>query len=218
MATGGEGLLRGGADAASKVLIEAFAHDPAMVWFSEGDAARRAAVIDWIIRAHRAGGHDVWIWRHGGETIGAALVEPRPGGLRNLWGLIRTLRRFLALPRAARRRLNAYGMAARRGAPKGHRYLVMVGILGAARGTGQGRAFLAALDAQYGGAQGRKQRQKQGRKRGRERGWALDTENAGNVALYEHLGYELTSTEALGPITIYRMRRAPTRDKAGENE
>lgn len=181
------------------LLSEAFAQDPALEYFTQPAApaarpALRRRIIASLIRMHLHSGQSLWGWREGEALIGCALVEDAATPLRRATALLREMPALLRLSLPVLRRLNAYGAQSQRQRPAGATvFLAMIGLCNSARGRGHGAGFMRALHNHY----------------GTQAHWALDTENAANLAFYERLGYQLYATEALGPVQMFKMQRPP---------
>ncbi|MFN3955553.1 MAG: hypothetical protein ACK4LQ_13955 [Pararhodobacter sp.] len=181
------------------ILSQAFARDPALEYFTQPAApaarpALRRRLIASLVRMHLRSGHSLWGWQDGEALIGCALVEDAAAPLRRAAALLGELPALLRLPVQTLRRLNAYGAESQRRRPPGTTvFLAMIGLCDSARGQGHGAGFMRALHDGY----------------GTRAHWALDTENADNLAFYQRLGYQLYATETLGPVRMFKMQRSP---------
>lgn len=92
--------------------------------------------------------------------------------------------------------LNSYMKTTRSVRPKEpHHYLVFIGIDPTFQGQGLGRAFLEHIHQLV-------------ENDSQSIGIGLDTENPGNVPLYESFGYKLSGTNPLDPITVFCLFRS----------
>lgn len=176
------------------LLVQAFAQDPAMVHFvgDASDAAHcRRCVITALVAAHHHAGAPIYLLLDGDRPIGAALVEPVTAPFRELWGVLRSWRQWRRLGWARIRRLNRYRSVSRMGVDPAACYLSMIGVQPGHQGRGIGRQFLVQLQQNVAAPMG----------------WALDTENAENVLIYEKLGYRLMGRQQIGDLRIYQMHR-----------
>jgi GNAT superfamily N-acetyltransferase len=184
---------------AALILAEAFAADPAMEFFIEAAcedslARLRSNILSILVRLHELSGQSLWGWRAEDRIMGCALVEDRPNRLWQGVAMLRMLPAAMRLPKETLSRLNAYALLSQRGRPNGvTHFLTLLGMSDVARGKGHGTRFLHALDGHYGPTAH----------------WALDTENPGNLSFYERLGYRSYATEALGPVTMFKLHRPP---------
>lgn len=99
--------------------------------------------------------------------------------------------------------VNDYMRLTTRHRPKDrHHYLICIGVDPRFKGLGMGKNMLNAIHGIVDNDP-------------TSTGIGLDTENADNVALYEHFGYCLTGTETLDGMTIYTMFR-PRKNISGQ--
>lgn len=166
-----------------------------MVYFV-GDAAPESAarcdIITAITNAHFHAGESVFLLLQNQIAIGAALVEVRRSAVGEVFSVLWTWKLWRRLPKGCIKRLNTYRSRSRGGSDRRTNYLTMVGILPDLQGNGLGRRFIELLEAEV----------------GTKRGWSLDTENPGNVVLYEKLGYALVGKVDWEANTIYQMHKA----------
>lgn len=184
---------------ATAILAKAFAADPAMDFFTgvvrqDAQAHLRSQILSIFARIHELSGQNLWGWRAEHRIMGCALVEDRPNGLRHGVAMARMLPAAMRLPKETLSRLNAYALRSQRGRPDGvTHFLALLGVLDVARGKGHGTRFLHALHEHY----------------GPKAHWALDTENPANLSFYENLGYRSYATEAVGPVSMFKLHRPP---------
>jgi ribosomal protein S18 acetylase RimI-like enzyme len=179
---------------AAHVLAEAFASDPYLAW-AFAAAPDRAAALDeffrWVVDdalPHGqvlACGHEavaVWLPPDEGSAVPSGAVEPYAELVSRLAGAERVGRMLEAS--AAMRALRPEGP---------HWYLSAVGTVGAARGTGAGRALVAA-----------------GIDRAAAAGLPvhLESTNPANAGYYERLGFASVGRVDAAPdlaVTAYRL-------------
>ena len=193
-------LVAADADEAAAVLAEAFRTYPTTAWFFDGDAVARedalAALVRFFVTARLLRGEPVLGVRHDARLVAVALVSDPAGGgsppelaqeREALWARV---------GQAARGRYEAYGAAV---APlleePGSLHVNLVGVHPSGRGRGLARRLfdhVHALAATISSG----------------RGVSLTTEDPANVALYRHLGYEITgSVDVASGITAWALRR-----------
>jgi len=196
-------LGRSWVDDARRVLIAAFASDPTVryVCDAESDAFERRlhALYASLVRLQLASGEPRLGVVHGGSLVAVChLLRPAARmplraeathALRLAWRLGPG-----ALARGAR-----FARAVARCHPATpHYYVVSIGVDPACQGHGHGGVLLRAIhersDADPTSA-----------------GVALDTQNPGNVALYERFGYRVTREEDIGPLHSWCMYRSNAR-------
>lgn len=185
--------------AAIDLLADAFEHDPMMQRFvnaapSYDPSVLRRKIVAALVSSHRKSGQSLYVLQDDKGVKGAALVESHLAMWRRLLGLVLSLPKWLQLPRSVFREMNDYAKISQSGlAKKADHFIVMIAIAKSARGQGLGGQFLRDLELVCG----------QGL-------WCLDTENPQNVALYEHMGYELYDAEAIGSEQIFKFRKQVT--------
>jgi GNAT superfamily N-acetyltransferase len=193
---------------ATPILTQAFAEDPAFAFFtglppSAAQTAVRQKVLRFVAQLHAFSGHSIWGWRVDDRIMGTALVEDQPSGWRRALGLLRALPAALGLPLAVLWRLNTYAAQSKRDRPEGiSHFLALLGMSDQARGKGLGTGFLSALHAHYGPTAH----------------WALDTQNPANPGFYERFGYRTYASEALGPVSNFKLHRPPQTGQTDENQ
>ncbi len=180
------------------ILAEAFSGDPLMNYFTSGlptlntDALRRK-IIRALVTSHIASGEPLYGLFQDDHLLGCATVDARLDGWRKVLGLLRCVHLWLALPISTIRKLNDYGAISKSGNPKeATHFLVMLGMATEARGKGYGGWFLRAVEAEY----------------DPKVHWILDTENPTNIALYNHMGYEVYDEVAIRDFFIYKMQKS----------
>jgi len=197
-------VLELGADAvdeAGAALADAFAAYPTTAWFFERSPVGRhealTALLHFFVTARTMRGESVLGVRLGGDLAAVALVSSHDGSA-SPPGLAPVREALWAhVGGEARRRYEAYGAALEPllGTPASL-HVNLLGVRPAYRGRGLARRLLdhvhvraaATLDG---------------------RGVSLATEDPANLALYRHLGYEVSGSAVVGPgIAAWAMRRA----------
>lgn len=203
-------------DGASRLLAQAFVHDPliaaATSTTQHPHAAREAVFRASIVGTLNAGGELVLAGR-AGTVVGAALIaDPQSRTLaktaRAKVARLISGARFLMLARhlapAALTLLNDADLASRRLAPPHpHHVLVAVGVTEPARGLGVGRLLVDHT-------------LQRARQDSRSWGVRLETENPGNAELYARWGFILLGVEPVAQCEVHVMAQAGAPD--GEND
>lgn len=205
--------LEGDKAAVVEVLSRAFARDPLFLSLfggapdSEPTHLRRRRLIGYLYDMNRAMGGTPLALFVGDAVVGGALTEP-PGtsAWRTSLRLTRAALGFFPLifrqPLRVSLALNDYMRISRSAAPASpHHYLVMVGVSPELHGRGYGRMLIAEVLRQSDADPV-------------SRGVALDTENAGNIALYERYGFRVGEPRVLGEVTVHAMYRAKAEARA----
>lgn len=176
-----------------ELIVAAFCADPLFVRLFPGDderaAGERRAFVSFVLDLNRVLGGTPRGLFVDGRLVAAWLLEPPLSGWkRGLAAGVAVLRGLPLLLRLGARRmqwLNRYGALTRASMPDGPwYYLVMIGVVPECQGRGYGTRALCAISEEVGRDEG-------------ARGVGLDTENARNVPLYEHFGFEVVGAHAL---------------------
>lgn len=186
------------------VLCESFHDYPVMrfVLGSKPGYDRRLRVLVGLFVAARVARADLMLGAPGqdGRLLGAALVNlpgnPQPAD----WFEARREATWAELGAEERARYEAYGTASHASDPTApHHHLGMIGVRGAAQGTGLGRHLLEAVH-------------RAAADHPESTGVSLTTELARNVPLYQHFGYRIVSHTRVAPAletwSMFRDRTA----------
>lgn len=196
-------------DEVLEVLALAFATDPGYSSLSRVAGNPRPRYLRQIVRAslelHLAARQPVFVIADENEILGVSLVE-EPGASLPSFAAAMVVARLLhrTAPTVAFRSGRVALALMRRRPREPHHYLSMLGVRPRAQGRGLGRALLEDLH-------------EVSRRHPASTGAGLDTSNPGNVALYEHFGYEaLTHLEVSGVEAwcMFRPNEAPLRELA----
>ncbi|MFE0556638.1 GNAT family N-acetyltransferase [Paenibacillus sp. NPDC058910] len=188
----------------STIMSSAFARDPLFL-HAFGDPeldrksrSRAAAFVSFMFDKSFLLNEEIWGFFENQILLGTYIVE-KPGisklkRFKCAFGLIgRLLLLLFQLPVKTLGFLNSYMRITRSAAPSSpHHYLIMIGIIPEAQGRGIGTAMLLHL-IQVVHADNK------------SHGIALDTENKGNVNLYQRLGFALKHEEYINALTVYCM-------------
>lgn len=187
------------ADSSIEVLVRAFAGYPVMI-YSFGDLgplyepALRSLFRYSFTRRLIAGWPLLGINCPYGQAAVAGIdlpgETPHIAALSGMWQMFNTL-----IGSVAAHRFMRYVNTAERFRPLSpHVYLGVIGVLPGVQGQGYGRALLAAVHALAASHP-------------TATGVYLDTETAENVALYQHLGYQVIGHERVDTLDVWGMFR-----------
>jgi ribosomal protein S18 acetylase RimI-like enzyme len=175
------------------VLCEAFRDYPVMRFVlgaGRADYERHLrTLIGFFVMSRALRGEYLFGVRAAGGSTGldAAAIVSRPGMPSPPALLALREQVWASLGADARARYEAYSGACAPLVPTGpHLHLNMIGVRGSAQGSGRGRLLLDHVHALS-------------RYDDRSSGVSLATENPRNVALYEHVGYEVTGHAIVSP-------------------
>ncbi|MEC0255861.1 GNAT family N-acetyltransferase [Paenibacillus lautus] len=188
----------------SSIMSLAFARDPLFL-HAFGDPeldrksrSRAAAFVSFMFDKSFLLNEDIWGFFENEILLGTFIVE-KPGisKLKRFKGAFLLIGRLLPLlfqlPVKTLGFLNSYMEITRSAAPSSpHHYLIMIGVNPEVQGRGIGTAMLLHLLRVV-------------HADNKSHGIALDTENKGNVNLYQRWGFALRHEENINDLTVYCM-------------
>lgn len=181
------------------LILESFENDPLFInLFNISDRQskffRRLFVI-FLLRMNRVmGGHPRLLYK-GEELVGGYLLEPPSGffSLRSFLALFYFLPLLIKLPLRITKKLNDYFVTTRSACPQEPvHYLTLIAVKTGSQGLGYGKKMMIDIKSYV-------------EKQTQTAGIALDTENAENVKIYKHLGFELYAECKNPDFNIYSM-------------
>ncbi|GEM46425.1 hypothetical protein DC3_20600 [Deinococcus cellulosilyticus NBRC 106333 = KACC 11606] len=180
------------------LISAAFEKDPLFVHLlgPEAPAGRREKLAGFLWdKAHLMAEQRLGVAQDGKLLAACLLATPESRvtpSFPMIWRSLRLLRHFSP---ALLQQLNAYAEQTQKHAPDvAHHYLVLIGTHPEHQGQGLGKQLMTHI----------MQKVKQHRT---SAGLALDTENADNVRLYQHLGFDLRHEAHLKDLPLYCMFR-----------
>lgn len=184
--------------AASAVIAASFQHDPLFVRVVGERVALRVPFAAYLFDMVGILGGSRWGWFEGGRLSAVMLLERR-GAPSHTRAVLAALHLLPLVPRIgldSARWLNRYALVTHASGPDApHHYLTLLAVAPHAQGRGLGRRMVAAAWSQTLADPASK-------------ALALDTENQANVALYQHLGFTLTTETAVEALPVFAMTRS----------
>ncbi len=179
-----------------EVILEAFAADPLFVELFKNSQQDKRAFVSFLFDKSMALEDTVMGLFDGEHLEGCFVLEgPQQPSLQQWLRLLPAVPRLLRAVGLKRvKYLNSYKHLTRQGLPKTSHYLTMIGVRSDAQGRGFGRKMLEEVLAQVDSHP-------------RSSGVGLDTENRGNLALYQRFGFALRATQLLERRPLYCMFR-----------
>lgn len=179
-----------------RLIAAAFEKDPLFVHLlgSDAPAGSREKLAGFLWdRAHLMKEQQMGVFEQGKLLAACLLATPESRitpSLPMVWRSLILLRHFSP---ALLQQLNAYAEQTRKHAPSApHHYLILIGTDPERQGQGFGKQLMMHIMQQV-------------KQHPTSAGLALDTENADNVRLYQHLGFELKHQTRLNELPLYCM-------------
>jgi ribosomal protein S18 acetylase RimI-like enzyme len=184
---------------AVKVLTSAFRNDPLMTHMfpDQKRDAEIAVFFEFMLTKSKLLHESLYGLSLNGEILGVSCVEspfsPKPSATEILAFISQSLRFMFRIPLRSFIFINKYMKSTTSARPKNkHHYLIFIGIDPRQQGRGLGKFMLDHIHSQV-------------KSEPVSTGIGLDTENQVNVAMYEHLGYNLYDTHTIVSLPIYCM-------------
>lgn len=184
---------------ALKVLTSAFHDDPLMVHMfpHQKRDVEIAIFFKFMFTKSKLLHESLYGLSLNGEIVGVSCVESpfsqKPSTTEILAFIDQSLRFLFRIPLRSFIFINKYMKSTTSARQKNkHHYLIFIGIDPHQQGKGLGKFMLDHIHAQV-------------KSEPASAGIGLDTENQVNVALYEHLGYNLYDTQTVESLPIYCM-------------